>query len=86
MKTTRVPDGRCHSCGRALDAVTHLGNQMPKAGDFTACIGCAALHRFDANLTLQPVSREEWASLSPELRSELWHMRKLILELHCATN
>lgn len=42
----------CPNCGRKLDAATstRLGRQRPKPGDFSLCIGCAAVLRFDEEL------------------------------------
>lgn len=82
MKTTRVPPSHCHNCQRLLDAATNLGKAIPCKGDLTVCISCAAIHRYNEDLVLYPVTREELDSLDVETRAELWKVRKLILEMH----
>ena len=43
----------------------------PKPGDFSICLGCLQLHRFDESLKLQRVSDDEFLSLPSELKLEI---------------
>jgi len=53
----RMPETCCPSCFTILDAVTSLdGKNAPKTGDYTICIACANLMRFDENMQLVSAS------------------------------
>jgi hypothetical protein len=80
--TTKLPDdSRCPSCGKKIDAATHLEEHVrPKPGDFTVCFGCAVLLRFDQNLRPGPLDEKDLAALdnSPELCREIARLQMLI--------
>lgn len=51
--TGRVPHSTCPVCFHKLDAVTNVtGPDKPEAGDFTVCVGCANVLRFDSEMRL----------------------------------
>ena len=52
-KETRVKQSFCPFCFHVLDAVTSLGSEaVPQPGDFTICIDCCAVLRFDVGMSL----------------------------------
>jgi hypothetical protein len=52
-KTTRLPPSFCPFCFHVLDAVSSVGAEVvPEPDDFTICIGCCHVLRFDANMQL----------------------------------
>jgi hypothetical protein len=80
MVTSCVPSSKC-ICGYEVDAATSLyGHYAPKPGALTICLNCACLHRFDEQMQLQPVTREEFAQFSEDVRDAIWRARKPILE------
>jgi hypothetical protein len=51
--TTRVAEAACPYCSHKLDAVSSVGAEVtPEPGDFTVCIECCNVLRFDANMQL----------------------------------
>ena len=76
MRRTHVGEGvnmrpsPCPVCGRVLDAASMVGGEgRPKPGDFTVCMYCSSILRFDGNLSLrQPGDR----ALIMAQRSEVW--------------
>lgn len=61
MTSHRIPGGRCPECGYQLDgASTLLGDARPPGpGDFSVCIECMAVLRFDEMLQLRTTSLAE---------------------------
>lgn len=57
MVATRTPVARCE-CGQALDRASHP-TARPREGDVSICIGCGALRRFNADLTLRAAGLAE---------------------------
>lgn len=55
--TTRIPLSLCPVCGHTLDSSESLSSpaEAPAAGDWTVCIGCAAILEFDQELRLSLV-------------------------------
>ena len=52
-KTTQVKPCFCPSCFKLLDATTSLGSEaVPQPGDFTVCIDCCEVLRWDAEMNL----------------------------------
>jgi hypothetical protein len=50
----------CPVCSRALDSASNLtGERKPTAGDYTICMYCFAVLRFDSDLHLVQVSQDE---------------------------
>lgn len=59
----------CQACGHSHEVASAYGpgRKGPTPGDFSICIECAALSRFDENLATQLVSDEELiASAHPD--------------------
>lgn len=54
-------DQFCPYCNTLLNATTSINNKKnnPKPGDFSICINCAEVIRFDQNLKLKKSSIEE---------------------------
>lgn len=50
----RIPESNCPWCGHIIDGATHPDDdsKMPSPGDVSACIRCAGLLEFDANLKI----------------------------------
>lgn len=62
-----TPTDLCPSCGARFDRATGIDHpSAPEPGDFTVCISCGALLRFDAALRTEPATAEDWAALEPE--------------------
>lgn len=53
MKTTRTPECKCPHCGHVIDSASYpKGNEAPSPLDYSVCIECGGLCRFDTDLTL----------------------------------
>lgn len=70
-----VPASPCPRCGSILDVVT--GEREPHPGDYSGCVYCGAVNRFDENLRLRPATKDEIADIranprvSPQLNAFL---------------
>jgi hypothetical protein len=64
----------CPTCGKTLD-VTHsrVEQPSPQAGDFTICLGCGSVLRFDSELLLRAVAEAE---IPDDVRIQLEPMRQ----------
>jgi hypothetical protein len=57
--TTRLPVTLCPECGYTLDSADSLETDAkPTVGDFTVCMACTCVLRFDAQLRPRSVSAE----------------------------
>lgn len=71
LRTTSTPPVICR-CGAYLSAVTDAEKGMaPKPGDFSICLGCLQVHRFDESLKLQQVSDDEFLDLPSDVKLEI---------------
>jgi hypothetical protein len=67
--TTDIPLQLCPLCGYEFEATTALKDGVrPGEGDFSVCVNCAVVMRYDANLRLVRSSINE---ASPALRAQL---------------
>jgi hypothetical protein len=58
--TTRIHASFCPFCFQMLDAVSSMQDKkVPEPGDFTICIECGAVLRFDAKMDLLASSLED---------------------------
>lgn len=73
----RVKPNICPNCGKTLDAATACeGDRKPAPGDFTVCIYCAIILRFDNDMNLREVTKEELAAFAIENT----HEARLLIE------
>lgn len=83
METTRTPETQCPSCQCSIDAATALTEDVtPSPGDFTVCIQCAAILRFDRELHLKETVYHELKELDTEALEELALIRAVIAKMH----
>lgn len=62
----------CPACGKVCDAATGIsGAVRPKPGDYTVCLGCAAILRFDEEFALIRAKTVELLAEPLELRKAL---------------
>jgi hypothetical protein len=73
----------CPKCGRKLDVATCTYDEalVPKPGDFSVCIGCAEVLRFDHELEPVLAVPAELAELDPEMLARLERSRAAIRRL-----
>ena len=70
MLTSRLPPAACPHCGALLDACTSLdGDHQPSPGDWTVCIECAGVSRWDASFNLRAPEREAFADITDSERA-----------------
>lgn len=86
VKHIRVPKSDCPNCGYTMDCATPtLDNPdaVPGKDDFTYCIRCGSLLRFDADLKLARLTEQMWqdAVESPGLAASVWKFRRLLAEM-----
>ena len=89
FKDHRIKPGRCPLCNYRMDAATNISpgrsTRPPRKGDFTLCLRCGAILRFDkvekAGVEYVPaVGFEIHDKLTPAARARLLHGQRLILE------
>lgn len=70
MVETVLEGHRCPSCGKELDRATSPFDEalVPRAGDFSLCIGCGGFMVFDRGLIVRKPTPEEAVEL--EISSE----------------
>lgn len=83
FKTTRTKPSLCPACGYAVDAASPTldPRAVPKPGDISLCLRCAAVNRFGADLSIEaaPGFMAEIAQEDPKLAQEIERQRALIL-------
>jgi len=72
MKTTRTPSSQCLKCGSKLDAHANMGDASPQPGDISVCAYCFTISKFDSNLDLQPLTRNELTELKKN--EQVWSL------------
>jgi hypothetical protein len=80
----RMPKSRCPYCDKRLDAATGPGVGRPRPNDWTICLGCAQLLRFNYDLTVRKPLADETAScfaLYPELKQQMEFMAAGVREM-----
>jgi hypothetical protein len=79
--TTRLAMQFCPVCFIVLDAATSMtGKSEPAPDDFTVCVGCASVLRFDDGLVLHPSSLMEIPAHSR------MHFAQLVQAVHARNN
>lgn len=63
MKTTRLSESACPTCGKTLDAATHMTDVSPSPGDCTICLGCQDILIFTEELGLRRPTDQELETL-----------------------
>ena len=64
MNTTRLEPVSCPTCGKKLDAATHLTEDVtPAPGDATICVGCQDVLIFTDELGLRNITEAEIQTL-----------------------
>lgn len=84
-----IEQGPCPVCGSmsgAVTCVTEPADKIPKAGDLTLCIKCAAPLVFTENLGRRPLTHAEVLTLDPSLVIKLWIVQRIILRLRHELN
>lgn len=72
--TFRIRENICPYCNKKLDACSNMtGEDGPDDGDFTLCLYCAAVLRFNNDLTIRPATRDDMFQFSVE-QPELFNL------------
>jgi hypothetical protein len=83
MTTTRHEPTACPRCGYRLDAASDLiGGATPKPGDFSVCLNCGELLRFNRKRILRICRPHELRDpgLGPKEHATLLRAQQLIRE------
>jgi len=80
FKEYKMTNAICPSCAKPLDGAAG-GDQAPAPGDFSICIYCATILKFDKNLDLEVLSQKELQDLDPEDSKILMHIANLALKI-----
>ena len=59
--TAETPASKCPACGHPLTRATGIdgGEQAPDPGDYSVCLYCGQLLRFDEDLAVRPATLDE---------------------------
>lgn len=87
MKKPRgfIQKDECPNCFRLLDCASVIGGKKPvrpKVGDFSLCIGCGSLLRFDERFILRQTDEKDFQDLSPENQRVIAVAKTAIKEIH----
>ncbi len=77
MKTNITPQNICKACGYKFD-------HRPAEGDFTLCLKCGAILRFNADLTTREATPGELEALDIDTYAEIQRARSAIYRLHAS--
>jgi hypothetical protein len=73
---------KCPNCGKTLDGASGIDyDGRPSPGDYSVCIGCAAILSFDDDLEPHSMSIEDIQAMHPENRKVI---SALVLSVHLA--
>lgn len=83
VSTARTPLGNCPGCGYKIDCATSVDGDsdvLPSPNDFTVCLDCGHICRFNEDLTLRSLNDEDRNELNsiPELKFDLARVSILI--------
>ncbi len=79
MRTTRLPTASCPRCGYEMDSASGVNhNRKPKPGDFSLCLRCGQVLRFDDELVPVLALERELEELEPEQRALIRRAQRLI--------
>jgi hypothetical protein len=67
-ETTKTPISVC-KCGVKLDCAT--GDREPRPGDYSLCVECFEILRFDENMWLRSATPDEIAEMPAEMKAQL---------------
>ena len=58
--TLLAEEGRCPTCNHSIDSATDVsGGARPSPGDFTICLYCQDIFRFDERLQMKPLEEAD---------------------------
>jgi len=62
MRSRKVPESQCLSCGVTMDAASVWGSEAhtPSPGDITLCAYCGYIMAFDDEMRLRDLTSEEF--------------------------
>lgn len=83
LATEPVPvphGGRCPQCFEPCTAANSEEGVAPQPDDFAVCYHCGALLGYSKTLKLRPVTKEEFAQLSPSDQKYITTIQKTVLE------
>ena len=76
MSTAVIPPCLCPQCGAMLDRVTDpIGNDKARPDDFTVCLDCTAVLRFNPDMSVRLTNQEDLQKLPPEVLKKLAAIR-----------
>jgi hypothetical protein len=78
----KVPESRCPSCGKLLDAATSITDPgaSPSPDDMTICVGCGAILKFDKDLHLQELLQKDYDAIDTEDLLMITKMQTAVIE------
>jgi hypothetical protein len=73
MSTHRLPEDRCPSCDKLLDAATNVAREgLPSDGDLSVCAGCLSVLTWKSGkLLLVPIAEWQSSPEAPDLRKAI---------------
>jgi hypothetical protein len=80
----RTPVNYCPKCGYRIDAasVPDKPEEGPEAGDFSVCLMCGCMLRFEADLRSRKVTMEELETMDPETLRNLVKMAAAVVHFN----
>jgi hypothetical protein len=79
MKTTQHKTTICPTCSAVLDAATGAGEDVPSEGDLSICFYCNAILVFATDLSLHPITPDQFVELPEDTREEVFRYMAAIL-------
>lgn len=64
MKTTKIPEVSCPTCGYKMDGATSYEGRTPHPDSVSICIQCTTPSMFDESLQLRNLTEEETEALN----------------------
>jgi len=77
-ETQRHKQNECPKCLDAMDAYTGRLGTKPRPLDWSVCLNCGEILRFDEQLDLRLILDEEWEQVHPENKETLLALQRKI--------
>ena len=82
MRTTDTTPSTCQ-CGYRVEYATDLdSDNQPRPGDPSVCLRCGRINRFNHELAIEPMPREDVRNLPLDVQYRLREWQRRIREMH----
>ncbi len=80
--TTILPEDNCPVCKKKFDRASPPGDEQiqPVPGDYTVCIGCGAMLKFDPDMKHVLIGNKELTTMPEDTFNQLFNLSMTIMQ------